>query len=291
MKKAPVIDVNFDTLRSNYPTYNKLPRPIQEYMDRLNKNIKPGEPRSTPCCIQVSHALNMAGHTIPERSHRRANAQIPGGAGYYVQAVDELELYLAATYGRGEEIKTKDIAQAKDAIPRMKKRLDGRRGILVFRNSGAGFHTELWDQTHIIQNGAPTANGAAMSETGIFGQPRVVFWPVGEDDSADVALHSLPGWLYGWWQVDDGITYYYYFSQHYVVSYTKTKPKNVAAPAISLPLNEGRVSLQKNATVVVIDWNPADGGQTRETFTCAPGSTSFMRGVSNRYGPLTAVKM
>lgn len=291
MSTKSTIDLDFDTLRSNYPTYSNLPKALKTYMDALNKNIKPGQPKNTPCCIQVSHALNLAGHMIPVRSHRRENAPIPGGAGRYVQAVDELELYLAATYGRGEEIKTPDIAKAKDAIQRMKQRLDGRQGILVFRDGGAGFHTELWDKTHIIQNGAPTAHGAAMSETGIFGQPRVLFWPVGQNTSPGAPTASLPHWLYGWWEVYDNNTYYYYFSHQYIVSYTKNKPKNLNAIPVSLPLNEGRVTLLKNSTVVVLDWNPADGGETRETFTRIPPDTNYMTGVSNRYGPLTATKL
>jgi hypothetical protein len=203
-------------------------------------------------------------------------------------------MHLAATYGRGEEIKTAEITGLKDAseaIRRMKQKLDGRQGILLFRSGGAGFHVELWDNSHILQNGAPAANGAAMSETGIFGQPRVVFWPVTQNTSPDAPQGPLPWWLQGWWEVYDGNYYYYYFSSQYVVTYTKGKPKNLAAEPIKLPLNEGRVTLSRNSTVVVIDWNPADGGETQETFTRDPSDMESMTGVSNRYVPLTATKM
>jgi hypothetical protein len=90
---------------------------------------------------------------IPTRSFRRANPELPKGSGsYYLQAVDELENYLTGKYGAGEEIKTgsrKDMAS-------MKKYLNGKQGILCFRTSGAGAHTELWDKTRIIQDGAPS---------------------------------------------------------------------------------------------------------------------------------------
>jgi hypothetical protein len=82
MSTAPQINISFDTLKSNYPTYTSLPQPLKDYMDRLNKNVKPGQPKNTPCCIQVSHALNLSGQIVPARSYRRENASIPGGSGY-----------------------------------------------------------------------------------------------------------------------------------------------------------------------------------------------------------------
>lgn len=273
------IHASFDQLKAAYPTYNRLPKEIKAYLDDLNKE----NPGNTPCCMQVSYALNKVGETIPASSYRRRNAKI--GPYYYVSAVDELEQYLSGVYGRGENIR-KDSSGKQRSRAQMQQYLNGKQGILVFRNGGAGFHTELWDQDHILQNGAPASNGAAMNQDAIFNQPRVLFWNVGPD-SPDAA--PVPDWLKGWWNVYDGNTYYYYFSSEYVVTYTKTAPKNLLMPPVKVPLNEGDVSVTQNGTVMVLDWNPADGGATQETFTRITNET--MSGVSNRYAPLFATKM
>ena len=101
----------------------------------------------------------------------------------------------------------------------------------------------------------------------------------------------MPSWLRGWWNVNDGNTYYYYFSDQHVVTYTKVEPKNLLFPPVKQPLNEGAVTISQNSLTVVIDWNPADGGETKETFTRLPTIGESMSGVSNRYGPLSATKM
>ena len=74
-------------------------------MDAYNKDLAPGAPRNTPCCFQVSEALNAVGgeHKVTERSYRRANCKLLGN--YFLRAVDELEYYLTGRYGRGEDIK------------------------------------------------------------------------------------------------------------------------------------------------------------------------------------------
>ena len=75
----------------------------------------------------------------------------------------------------------------------MKRYLDGRRGILLFRNGGAGHHTELWDETHIIQDGkAVSGGGAVMNESSVFGQPRVLLWAVSEEKTG---ITPVPDWL------------------------------------------------------------------------------------------------
>jgi hypothetical protein len=171
----------------------------------------------------------------------------------------------------------------------MKAYIDGRRGILVFRNAGTGHHTELWDKTHILQDGkAVSGGGAVMNEANIFGQPRVLFWDVAEEKKG---VNPVPSWLQGWWKVNDGNIYYYYFTDQHVVTYTKTEPKNLTIPPVKMPLNEGAVTVSSTATTIVIDWNPADGGETKETFTRQSTSSDSMNGVSNRYAPLLATKM
>lgn len=282
MSHPSTIHADFNKLVSYYPTYKTLPAPLQKFMDGLNK-ITPG---NTSCVVQVSHALNKAGLRIPARSFRRANALIDSN--YYLLAVDELELYLLGVYGRGEDIK-RDAAGSVRSLAGMKLHINGRQGILVFRNGGAGHHTELWDKTHILQDGkAVSGGGAVMNESNIFGQPRVLFWEVAEEKAG---VKAVPSWLPGWWKVYDGVTYYYYFTDQHVVTYTKTAPANLGIPPVKMPLNEGRVTISGDAMKAVIDWNPADGGETQETFTRGSTSADNMNGVSNRYAPLTATKM
>jgi len=277
------IRVNFDALKGHYPTYKNLPQPLQKFMDGLNR-ITPG---NTPCCVQISHALNKVGQHIPASGYRRANSPI--GSAFYILAVDELELYLSGRYGRGEEIKKTPSGKVR-STNEMKLYLKDKQGILLFRNAGAGHHTELWDKTHIVQDGhAVSGGGAIMNESNIFGQQRVLLWEVTEEAAG---LNPVPDWLRGWWHVTDGNTYYYFFSDQHVATYTKVKPKNVTAPPVKMPLNEGTVTISPNAPEIVIDWNPADGGATKESFTREPPtSENNMRGVSNRYRPLLAIKM
>jgi hypothetical protein len=201
--------------------------------------------------------------------------------------VNELEQYLSGAYGRVEDIK-RDPSGKQRSMNEMKKYIDGRQGILVF----GGMHTELWDKTHIMQDGkALGGNGAVMNEAAIFGTAKVLFWEVSEEPAG---LTPVPSWLQGWWNVYDGNTYYYYFSDEHVVTYTKTEPKNLSSPPVKIPMNEGDVTITldaRNTATIVLDWNPADGGATRETFTNVITSRDGMNGVSNRYAPLYAKKM
>jgi hypothetical protein len=265
------MDLDFDTLVTSYPTYNKLPPAIQKYItdsnaeiDKLNAKLKEGEkasPHNTPCCLQVSHALNQYGgkHVIGPRSSRpRANIQLPPGSGiYHVQAVDELEGHLSSQYGAGEEVKTKD---RKDGAA-IKAYLSGSQGILCFRNGGAGAHTELWDGSSIIQrSGAPMSNGAAISESYCWGQPRVVFWKaIGETPPMVV-----PDWLPGWWEVkDSNDTFYYYFFRFGTVHFTKNQPSPMMCP-VTTNESSGTYTIDV-ARSLTINWNV--GPLSQEVFT------------------------
>lgn len=287
MSTTGKIAVEFETLLNNYPVYNKLPSHLKNYIDSLNKNIKEGQPKNTPCCLQVSEALNGCGgdHKIPPRSFRRANPELPKSSGnYYLQAVDELENYLTAKYGDGEEIKT---GSRKD-MSSMKKYLEGKQGILCFRNTGAGAHTELWDKMKIIQDGAPSSSGAMMNQGYIFGQPRVVFW---ETTGATSAIGVVPLWLNGWWEVWDGNYYFYFFAPDGVVQYTKAKPTNTSRPPIRAD-NIGRYTYTSPAQLV-ITWNRVIGGEAacQETFYNAAFGCRRMNATSNLYSPLVATRL
>jgi hypothetical protein len=59
-------------------------------------------------------------------------------------------------------------------------------------------------------------------------------------------------------------------------------------------MNEGDVTIAldaQNTATIVLDWNPADGGATQETFRNVITSRDGMNGGSNRYSPLYAKKM
>lgn len=274
------IRANFDVMWNKYPKHNALPQGIVDYIETL-KTVDPGS-NPTPCCLQMSWALNAAGQTIPPRSFRRDNATIDGRR--HIGAVDELEVYLTGRYGRTEDIRKDDAGVTRSAAE-MKAYLHGRQGILVFRDSTPGVHTELWDTNTIKQRaGAP----GGMSEGHIFNQPRILFWEV-VNVSNPPDSWNLPLWLQGWWQVYDGEYYWYYFADRGVVTYVKSAPKNIDMPPVVIPLNSGRVRMSETAPEVVIAWNPADGGATVESFTRS--GDREMSGVSNRYGPLSARKL
>src|SRR6516225_906199 len=156
------IPVSFDKLKQYYPARPYLTPELKRFMKSI-----PG----TPCCVQVSHSLNMAGERISQKyvGQRRDNSRITinGIDYYYVLAVDELEKYLTQKYEAGEDVSRDDAGKRRNA-QQIKDYLQGRTGILVFRNTGAGHHTELWDGNQIVQRD--------MNEGACFSQPRVLYW-------------------------------------------------------------------------------------------------------------------
>jgi type VI secretion system (T6SS) effector Tae4 (amidase) len=277
----------FDALREHYPYFKKLPPHLQNYINALNKGLKPGQPTNTPCCLQVSEALNWCGsdHKVPPKSQRRDNPQLPWKSGnYFLQAVDELENHLVARYGAGEEIKTgsrKDMAS-------MQKYLNGKQGILCFRSGVAGMHTELWDKTHILQDGAPSSSGSAMRQDAIFATPRVVFW---EATGAAAPASPVTGELLGWWEVKDRAdTYYYYFFPSGVVHYTRTRPKQMYPPVPTTD-SSGTFSTDRSG-IVTVKWKLGELGV--EVFTpLETGRVPTMAGSYRDYfvPPFSAKKM
>lgn len=275
------IRANFDVMWVKYPTYNALPKGIEDYIAEL-KRQNPGS-HPTPCCLQMSWALNAAGHMIPSHSYRRQNAPIDGRN--HIGAVDELEVYLTGRYGKTEDIKTDGSGETR-SLSEVKEYLHSRQGILVFRDSTPGVHTELWNTNTIKQKaGAP----GGMSEGYIFSQPRILFWEVANTSNSPDQW-NLPAWLQGWWVVYDGNYFWYYFSDKGIVTYVKSAPKNNTMPPLTMPLNSGRVTVSETAPHVVIAWNPDDGGATVEKFRYW-GNKREMNGTSNRYSPLFARKL
>src|SRR4051812_27231574 len=94
------ISLSWDVLKAAYPK-RPLTGALKAFMDKT-----PG----TPCCVQMSHALGVAGSIIGPRSNRRPNSRITTSTGtrYYLLAVDEMKWFLEHNYGMGDEISTDD---------------------------------------------------------------------------------------------------------------------------------------------------------------------------------------
>jgi hypothetical protein len=135
---------------------------------RLVMDRNPG----TPCCVQVSHCLNMAGFLIPRiyPGNRRPNdgQKINGFTYYFLLAVDEMETYLTNTYGPGELVRSDENKALQRTAAEVKSYLNGRQGILVMREGWAGVHTELWDGSAFLQKDMATDH--------LLTRPRVLFW-------------------------------------------------------------------------------------------------------------------
>jgi hypothetical protein len=98
-----VIPAAVGTLSSNYPRRDKKNPALYQYVQQVMRGL-PG----TPCCVQMSHALNMSGIQIPANSYRRRNTPltINGTVYYYIPATDELEKFLFEYCGDGTERKS-----------------------------------------------------------------------------------------------------------------------------------------------------------------------------------------
>jgi hypothetical protein len=135
------------------------------------------------CCIQMSHAINMAFCTVDVRkligpaSVRRKNHSFKIAAAgnrdlYYIAAVDEMKAFLDDTFGEGEEISRRDDGK-RASQDEAKTSIQGRPGIVVFMNNQAyGLHTEIWigDDFH---------QGWMKRRKDPFGWAPVWFWGMG----------------------------------------------------------------------------------------------------------------
>ena len=165
------IPIAFEVLRTNYP--KRLDK-VGQFGGKLeHKDLRDFMSRTpgTPCCVQVSHALNMAGHLIPRiyPGGRRPNSpiKINGTVFYYLLAVDEMETWLTQQYGPGELVSL-DENKTKRNYQQIQEYLSGRTGLLVMRDSTPGVHTEFWDGTSFLQ--------LDMAVAHLLGLPRVLFW-------------------------------------------------------------------------------------------------------------------
>jgi hypothetical protein len=156
------ISLNWDSVKAAYPK-----RPLTGALKAFMDNLGPG---NTPCCVQMSHALGVAGCVIGRRSNRRANSRIttPTGTRFYLLAVDEMKWFLEQNFGLGDEISSDGTGNRRN-LREMLAALNGRTGILVFSNLHYGTHTELWDVDHMHQRDISSA---------VFNAPKVLFWDV-----------------------------------------------------------------------------------------------------------------
>jgi len=124
----------------------------------------------TPCCVQMSHALGVAGCYIGPKSNRRRTSSITTATGKrnYLLAVDEMKWFLEQNFGMGDEI-SKDDNGNRRSLQDMMDVLNGRTGILVFSDLHYGTHTELWDVDHMHQRDISPA---------VFHAAKVLFWDV-----------------------------------------------------------------------------------------------------------------
>jgi hypothetical protein len=132
----------------------------------------------TTCCIQMSHAINMAFHLsdttrmVGLQSYRRTTRgfRIRGAANrefHYIASVDEMKAFLDDTFEAGVEITSKaDI--------------EDKPGIVVFMGTVPyGIHTEIWTGDDFHQN-FMKRNFVALT------RPRVWFWSLGDPNLPDV---------------------------------------------------------------------------------------------------------
>ena|SRR5689334_5968317 len=167
-----VIPAAFAKLQTYYPRRDAKNPALYQYVDQVMTGIK-----GTPCCVQMSHALNMAGIRIPPRSYRRPNAhvQISGTTYYYLLATDELEDFMFDLCKDDGEMVNMDLNKTR-SMAEIKKYIANRTGLLLFRFAkyrvipppGEFEHTELWDGTNTLQRD--------MDEGFLFKRPRVLMW-------------------------------------------------------------------------------------------------------------------
>jgi hypothetical protein len=176
--------------------------------------------------------------------------------------------------------------------------------ILHHTQKGTGLHVDVClgfnDERHLMRVGAgqtsfaPKRNPNAETDiltrvtgTGVYDFHKLIGWLDIEKFFEIEAVGDVTK-VEGWWDVNDGSQYYYYFARDGRVLYTDTAPKTMFGPPRG-GANFGHYTVRP-MNVVFIRWNPLDGGATEETFT-GDGRWSSMTGKSNKYGPLLAKRL
>ncbi|MBV8189522.1 MAG: hypothetical protein JOY64_02135 [Alphaproteobacteria bacterium] len=181
-----------------YPTVTKTLLPAKRPGDKPRHSVKlkdPGgslngelddwvsglfneNPSYTTCCIQMSHAINMAflrsdpTKMVGLQTYRRATHGFRiRGAGnrefHYVASVDEMKRFLDDTFAEGVEITSKDD-------------IDDQPGIIVFMGTVPyGIHTEIWTGDDFHQHWM-------KGHFGHLKKPKVWFWSLGDPTRPDV---------------------------------------------------------------------------------------------------------
>lgn len=177
---AVTIPLTYVDLTQHYPYRPREPRGKQSKL--LHPQLGPMMDRTpgTPCCVQVSHCFNMAGHAVPPTypGYRReaSPVKINGTVHRYILAVDELAAWLTSAYGEGEVLRG---ATGRSTPPnKIRAAIEGRPGLIAsWGGKGKFWHTEFW-------NGARWLQPDIVD--GFLDNPRVVFWDV---------TPSPPEWL------------------------------------------------------------------------------------------------
>lgn len=274
-------DLDFGKLLGNYPVNSNLP----PHLAKALAELKTTWPESTPCCMQICEALNKNGLKIPgKKSFRpgvpsRVAMEIPLKSGnYHLLAVDEMNNFLK-TFAE-----PKLIRDVKKGTPwnfqSITKPIRGLEGILTFGNG----HIEFWNKINVVQD----RGASALDPNSLWGQRQIRFWQIGAARPLLDMPPLLAQNLRGWWKVNDGKDYYYFFDKSTVV-YTTRPPMTAKELPPRAPANTGDVTLV--GWNLEVDWDPSGFGATRETFTFEPFSLTTMKGVSNRFDRLAATKM
>jgi hypothetical protein len=173
-----VIPVSIKHLIEQYPRRDKQDPKKYQYVEQVMKTV-PG----TPCCVQMSHTLNLNGIQVPPASYRRnpiPKLKIDTLERFYLLATDEIEVFLWTMFGEPELINL-DLNKRR-SIAQIKAYIDKRPGLLVFRHAELRIpppkdkfeHTELWDGKAMVQRD--------MSEK-LFNCPRVLMWDTNDTPS------------------------------------------------------------------------------------------------------------
>jgi hypothetical protein len=206
------IPVRFDTFLTYYAKVRKIPPDprkgetktlihlyddggsLQNELDRWATENYNQNNSYTTCCIQMSHAINMAFHTTdpskmigmrtkrnpPRPTHAERIKAVANMEFHYIASVDELKGFLEDAFGDGEEI-SRGANGARATAEQAKAIIQDRPGIMVFMgNSPWGVHTEIWLGDDYNQDW--------MKRKGPFGDgwAPVWFWSIGDPTLIDI---------------------------------------------------------------------------------------------------------